>query len=166
MCTYRPSTSPSTSAHFTMLPATAESVALGKTDSSGARKPCITARNKAGKIEGSGRAPRGLGMLSYLMPLAVRIPHISQITRTGRRSWSWFRSACLLLHFSRGLSSSELLSSRAVLCMGSSKAREKSTSWWGFAGPKCLQEWGAQGLCQSWAWSRHPHNLQKSYTGC
>lgn len=140
-----PPHAPSPSTHVTMLPATAESVVLGKTDSNGARKPCIIARNRAGKIEGSGRAPRGLGMLSYLMPLAVRIPHISQITRTGCRSWSWFRSACLLLHFSRGLSSSELLSSAGCPLYGLFRSKREEYQLMGFCGAKMLTGMGGSG---------------------
>lgn len=60
-----------------LLRATTESTVLGQTDSSGARQLCIPVSNRAGKREGSGQAPGEVGMLSYLMPLAVRIPHVS-----------------------------------------------------------------------------------------
>ena len=120
------------------------------------------ASNRAGKTEGSGWAPRGLGMPSYLMPLPVRIPHVPQITRTERRGWLCFRSARLLLHFGRGLSSSELLSS--VGCVLYGLFRSKREEYWlmGFCGAKMLTGMGAQGLCQSWAYSWHPHTYRRA----
>jgi len=84
-------------------------------------------------------------MPSYLMSLTVRIPHIPQITRTERRSWLCFRSACLLLHFSRGLSSSELLSSVGCLLYGLFRSQREEYRLMGFCGAKMLTGMGVSG---------------------
>lgn len=121
-----------------LLRATTEPTVLGQTDSSGARQLCIPVSNRAGKREGSGQAPGEVGMLSYLMPLAVRIPHVSQMTSTEPRNWSHFRSACLPLHFNRGPRFSELRSSASCPLYELFRSKREAYLLMGFHGAKML----------------------------